>query len=663
MAYRNLVAVAIHACFLIFGNLPASAIGAEAAYQVGIAHVDITPTYPARLSGYSNRSEEFSSVAQPLFAKALAITSGDRAPVVLITVDTLGVSADITETIAARLAKRDIPRNNLAVCASHTHSAPALTHVAPLLFPPPVPEAHRLHIDAYTKELTRKLGDVAEAAIGKLEPATLSLTHGAVDFAVNRRLLKEGRWSGFGVVPDGAVDHALPVLAVRDAAGEKLRAVLINYACHCTTLGGAFNQVHGDWAGCAQEQIEREHPGCTALVSIGCGADANPNPRSDDTTVVVRHGDAVAREVSRLLKDESTWTTLAGPITARGEQLRLPLADLPTPAEYEKRAATKGPIAWHAQRQLARLAAGEPLPTSVPYEVRSWTFGDDLAMVFLPGEVVVDYQLRLKRELNSKRLWINAYADAAPCYIASKRVLQEGGYEVDGSMYYYDQPQHFAPEVEQTLIAGVRRIVPDEYVAATRFAADVATIEARDRETSPPKNGIVFIGSSSIRLWNLPQAFPDLPVVNHGFGGSYLSDVNHYFDRLVTPVAPRQIVLYCGSNDLSAGKSPEEVLADFDQFADRIADDFPTTKLTYIAIAPNPKRWSQIDKQRRTNDLIAASIARRREMNRAVEFVGVEKQLLDADGKPQPSLYLKDQLHFNAAGYAVLNKIVAPHLK
>ncbi len=639
---------------------------ADAPYDVGVAKLDVTPDYPVRMSGYSNRSREFDGVEQPIFAKALAVRAGKAPPLVLVTVDSLGVPASLIEKVAERLAKSHrLPRANFAICATHTHSAPATT-AAKLIFPPPVPSEHIAHIERYTEDLTQKIGDVAERALGAMRPGRLSWGVGKANFAVNRRVLKDGRWTGFGVVPDGAVDHALPVLFVHDVddAGQaaKLRAVLVNYACHCTTLGGNFNKVHGDWAGCAAEQIEREQDGATALISIGCGADANPNPRTDDLTVVRSHGDEVAREVARLLKASKSLKPLTGEPSARLERFDLPLAELPTKAEFEERLKQKGrPIAWHAQAQLDRLARGETLPTAVPYSAQAWTFGDALAMVFLPGEVVVDYQLRLKRELHAARLWINAYANASPCYIASRRVLAEGGYEVDGSMYYYDQPQHFAPEVEETLIAGVRRVVLRSFDAAERFAADVAKIEARDRAAGLPSDPILFLGSSTIVRWNLDRWFSDLPVVNHGFGGSMISDSVYYFDRLVMPVKPRQIVFFAGGNDLNAGKTPEQVFDDFVRLAKLVRERLPQTRLTYLAITPTPKRWSQIERQRDFNGRVEREIAR---MNTPlVEFVKLEARFLDAEGRPQPHLFVEDRLHLNESGYAILVDIVRPRLK
>jgi len=650
-------------------------------YDIGVATVDITPKHPVRLTGYGNRKTEFESVEQHLFAKALVIHPRDdtQHPKVLITVDSLGVTDAITKAVAARLAKaHKIPRENLVISASHTHSAPALSGAATLLFQTPLTAEEKQHIDDYTAELTKQLGDVAEAALAAKRPATIRHGVGTVKFAVNRRVLKDGKWTGFGVVPTGAVDHALPVLYINDLPTEsddketaaanfgKLRVVLINYACHCTTLGGAFNKIHGDWAGCAQEQIEREHPGCTAMISIGCGADANPNPRTDDLAVVRQHGDDIAKEVKRLLAAPTALKPLKSGIETKLIEVSLPLAALPTKEEFEQRTMQKGPIAPHAKLQLERLAAGNDLPTAVPYSVQTWVFGDSLAMVFLPGEVVVDYQKRLKRELDGRRLWINAYSNASPCYIASKRLLAEGGYEVDGSMYYYDQPQHFAPEVEDTLIGAVHRAIPlEKYHAATRFKADIEKILAREKKTPPPADGVLFIGSSTIVRWKLDKWFPNLPTINHGFGGSFLSDTVFYFHRFVKPVAPKQLVVFAGSNDLQAGKSPEEVTRDLVNLVGLVRRHLPQTKLYYLAITPSVARWKMIETQRATTRLMATEIEKLNQVGDvpAVELILTEAALLGPDGQPQPKLYVADGLHLSDDGYAIITKLVSEALK
>ena len=144
-------------------------------------------------------------------------------------------------------------------------------------------------------------------------------------------------------------------------------------------------------------------------------------------------------------------------------------------------------IAYAAKRNLERLDRGDALAKEVPYQVQSWTFGKDLAMVFLPGEVTVDYQLRLKMEFDHERLWVNAYANDAPCYIPSRKVLAEGGFEGESAMVYYDQPAKFAPGAEDLIVAAVYNILPAEFLASYRAdippkspADSLAAIQTRD---------------------------------------------------------------------------------------------------------------------------------------------------------------------------------------
>jgi hypothetical protein len=427
---------------------------------VGVARVDITPSYPIRLNGYSDRKSESEGVEEKIFAKALAIGDDATGPAVLVSVENCGVRSNVTEVVAQRLqAKAHLARERFVVASTHSHTAPCLGGGLPLLFGAPLPNDQQERIERYTQELTDRIEQVALAALRDRRPGTLAWGQGAVGFATNRRVLKDGRWVNFGAVPDGPVDRSLPVLRLTDPNG-KLRAVLLGYACHCTTLKGAFNKVCGDWAGYAQEAIERENPGAVALVLIGCAADADPQPRGE-LRFAKEHGDEVAREVDRLLR--SKLTPLPGSIDARFRRIELPFAPPPNRQEFAERARQAGPVGHHARTQLERLDRGESLPTVQPYPVQTWCFGDDLTMIFLGGEVVVDYALRLKRELDPARVWASAYCNDVPCYIASKRVLREGGYEADASMIYYDRPTRFAPAVEDRIIEAVHGLVPKSF--------------------------------------------------------------------------------------------------------------------------------------------------------------------------------------------------------
>lgn len=429
---------------------------------VGAAKVDITPDYPVRLSGYGSRRHESDGVAQRIWAKSLAI--GDQqhgGPAVLITVETCGVPASMADEVYQRLQSQGLRREQLVVSSSHSHTAPWLPGFAPFLAGESVPAEHQQRMQQYRKELTDKMVHAACQALQNQQPARLSWAQGRVTLAANRRVLKDAIWTGFGVQPDGPVDERLPVLVASRADGKPL-AILANYACHCTTLGGDFNQICGDWSGFAQENIEQDFPGSVALITIGCGADANPEPRGK-LEFCRQHGRALADEVKRLLGAE--LRPVAASPECRLTHLDLPLANLPSRTDWEKAAAGGGPHGACARHFLARLDRGETLPASVPYPVATWTFGSDLAMVFLGGEVVVNYALRLSRECDAARLWVTAYANDVPCYIPSRRILREGGYEADDSMIYYGQPTRFAPEVEDMIVTEIRKLLPPGYLS------------------------------------------------------------------------------------------------------------------------------------------------------------------------------------------------------
>lgn len=420
-------------------------------YDVGVAKIDITPGYAVRLSGFGFRRAESEGITHRIYARALAIRDDTGEPAVLITADNLGIPYAMTQQVAARLAKRaKLHADRFAVTATHTHTAPMLTGVAPTLFGMAIPDDHQQHIDRYTAELTDQLEKVALAALADLRPARLSWGVGTVAFAKNRR------------AKGGPVDHDLPLLVVRDPKG-KVRALYVTYACHCVALSN--NKISGDWAGFAAEQIEDACKGAIALVSIGCGADANPSSgvTGDKTDIARLQGTEIVTEVRRLL--DGYLAPITGKLTAHTRTVELPLSALPTREAWQEKAERKDAIGYHARINLARLDRNEPLKTKIDYPIKTWTFGDSLAMVFLPGEVVVDYSLRLKRELDRRRLWINAYANDAPCYIPSERVLKEGGYEGGGAMVYYDLPGPLRTGLEDKIVGAVKELVGPKFVS------------------------------------------------------------------------------------------------------------------------------------------------------------------------------------------------------
>ena len=195
---------------------------------------------------------------------------------------------------------------------------------------------------------------------------------------------------------------------------------------------------------------------------------------------------------------------------------------------------------------------------------------------------------------------------------------------------------------------------------ANPFEKDIRAFEAGDKTNPPPQNAILFIGSSSIRMWKtLAQDFPEHRVINRGFGGSQIADSVFFAERIVIPYAPRTIVFYAGGNDINAGKSAEIVFDDFKHFVSKVREKLPATHIVYISIAPNPARWSQIERVREANRLIRQYT----QSEPRLSFIDVHPSMLGADGQPKPDIYLADKLHMNEKGYAIWTRLVGEHLK
>lgn len=439
--------------------------------DVGVAKVDITPEGPIRLSGYLARTTESVGVDHPIHAAALAIGSDEQKPVVVITVDNVGISTKIADEVAARLERKaGLTRDRLAIGVSHTHTAPVLTDVIPNIFGKFLPEDQQERVDAYTRFFIDKLEEAALAALADRKPGELSWATGEVGFAANRR------------TPGGPVDHSLSVLKATAPDG-KIRAILTNYACHCTSIDPAINKIDGDWAGAAQKAIEEANPGCVALTIVGCGADSNPNPRRTPE-MAQTHGRALADEVARLLKGD--WKPVSGPPETALERCELPFDALPTREDLEALAAKGGPPGHNAEIQLARLKRDGKLAESLPYSVQAWRFGDDLLWIFLPGEVVVDYSIRLKKEFDADKIIVSAYSNDVPAYIPSERILEEGGYEGGGAMVYYAHPTRFKPGVEQIIIDAAHKAVGPHFAPQVKKDDQAEKAAANDDDEHPP---------------------------------------------------------------------------------------------------------------------------------------------------------------------------------
>lgn len=193
----------------------------------------------------------------------------------------------------------------------------------------------------------------------------------------------------------------------------------------------------------------------------------------------------------------------------------------------------------------------------------------------------------------------------------------------------------------------------------TRWEKEIAAYEQMDGTNPPPKVALLFIGSSTVRLWKtLAQDFPEHRVINRGFGGSQIVDSAHYAERIIFPYEPKMIFLRAGGNDLWAGKSPEQVFAEFKEFVTKVHAKLPETEIMFISLCPSVARLKQAGKEKALNTLVH-EFARQ---TPHVKYIETYSMSLGPDGQPRPELFVADKLHFNVEGYKLLAELVRPHL-
>ena len=193
--------------------------------------------------------------------------------------------------------------------------------------------------------------------------------------------------------------------------------------------------------------------------------------------------------------------------------------------------------------------------------------------------------------------------------------------------------------------------------AQDRWEKDIAAFEAADLASPPPKGEILFVGSSTIRLWDLKASFPDLKTLNRGFGGSEMQDSTRYVERIVVPYSPRIVVVYAGDNDIM-GTPSEQIVIAFERFVRAVHAKLPDTRILYIGIKPSLLRWNSVDRMRQANAMIRQFCER----DDRLGFVDTDNAMLGWDEKPRKELYVADGLHLTPAGYQILTALVRPFL-
>jgi hypothetical protein len=445
------------ACLLFFAaGRPAAWADDSSLWQVGTARVRITPPTPMWMAGYAARDHAAEGTLTDLWAKALVLEDARGHRGVLVTLDLIGVSREFCRSVCRELkASHGLQRQQIAFCASHTHSGPALQrNLSPLHYLIVDPQQQRL-IEQYTADLEPKIVRLVQTALQNMSAGRVAWGSGRATFAVNRRNNRAD-----DVVPQvrdegglqGPFDHDVPVLTVHLADGLPV-AIVFGYACHATVLSSY--EWSGDYPGFAQIELEKSHPGCQAMFWAGCGADQNPLPRRS-VELAIEYGQHLAAAVERVLAEP--LHDVPATLQTSFCEIDLPLADLPTEQQLRQDTLSSNRyVAARARMLLASLEQGQPLSPTYPYPVQVWQLGDQVQFITLGGEVVVDFALRLKSELDGPATWVAGYANDVMAYIASRRVLQEGGYEGGGAMVYYGLPSSWAPESEDMIVREVHR--------------------------------------------------------------------------------------------------------------------------------------------------------------------------------------------------------------
>ncbi len=428
----------------------------SSAWKAGVARQKITPPKPMWMAGYASRSHVATGTAHDLWAKALVLQdpSGERS--VLVTLDLSGIGRVLSVEICTALQKtHSLNRSQIAISTSHTHSGPVVGRVVRSMYF--FDEQQEALVASYTDFLFDQIGAAVADAMAAIEPVEISFGSANTDIAVNRRNNPEAEVPALRESGElaGPVDHSVPVLKVSTDSGQ-LSAIVFGYACHATVV--SRYEWSGDWPGYAQIEIEKRHPGSIAMFVAGCGADQNPLPRRT-VELSEGYGRRMAAAVDNALSGEMAAVT--GPLTTEYEEIAIPFGRIPSRADLEKELNSSNKYyASRAKMLLSQLDSTGKLDDAYEhYPVQVWAIGTDACVVFLGGEVVVDYSIRLRDEFPDRNLWVASYSNDVMAYIPSERVLSEGGYEGGGAMVYFGLPGPWAPGIEQTIVDTVQRTV------------------------------------------------------------------------------------------------------------------------------------------------------------------------------------------------------------
>jgi neutral ceramidase len=433
--------------FVLF-LLGSSLLMAEDSWRAGVASVRITPEKPMWMAGYAGRTKPSEGVVSDLFAKCTVLEATGGRRLALITLDLIGVTPGLRSSLVKHVKTHGMTSADLVINASHTHCGPELRPGRA-----PADTVNTLDAAVYHAGLELKVQRLVDGAVNGLRPVSVAYGYARCGFAMNRRTPDgKGGWNNHPY-PPGPVDHQVPILRISEGKDELL-ALWFGYNCHATTLG--FQSICADWPGFAQTELEAAFPGVVAQFVNGCSGDQNPYPRGE-VELAQAHGKSLSMAVRAAL--QTNLTAVSPSLNSAFKEIPLAFREVPDAEQVKQRKQSGSHMEkGHAQRLSDVLRERGSLPASYPYPVQVIRLGKELTFVALGGEVVVDYSLRLKRELGPEAIWIAGYSNDVMTYIPSKRVLLEGGYEGVGAMQYTSLTSPWSTEVEEHIVSTVKEL-------------------------------------------------------------------------------------------------------------------------------------------------------------------------------------------------------------
>ena len=432
-----------------FSAASAEQLTGSSGWKAGVSRSVITPGEPIWLAGYASRTHPSDSILTDLWVKVLALQDEKGKKALLITSDLLGFPKKISDLIRNQIAvKYGLTRAQIILSYSHTHSGPVLSGALFDIYP--LDENQLKVIRQYSDDLVTKIVDLAGEAISSMVPAEIFSKSGITRFQVNRRNNTEATLTAQDEIK-GPNDYAVPVIKVTDLKGNMI-AVAFGYACHATVLD--IYSVSGDYPGFAQIELEKSHPGVTAMFFQGAGADQNPLPRRT-IPLAVQYGKELAASVERVLSED--MIKLEPVLSTAYSEVNLKFS-APPPKDSLIRISkeAEGYRQRWATSQLRLLRDNGALMTSYPYPVQVWKLGSQVVMA-LGGELVVEYSIGLKK-LFGAEIFVLGYVNDDMAYIPSGTILSQGGYEGESSQMVYGLPSKWADGIEEIILDEMKKL-------------------------------------------------------------------------------------------------------------------------------------------------------------------------------------------------------------